>query len=496
MTRPNILWICTDQQRWDTISALGFKGLKTPNIDRLAENGVAFTRAYTQSPICTPSRATFLTGMYPSAHQVQMNGNEYFPDHLKLVPKVFEQNGYHTGLIGKLHLSASQNRFEKRADDGYGEFYWSHYPYPDEAPADQLHHHDYHEWLRQKGVDPQEAFAYAHEALSDGVPTEHHQTTWAGLRASDFIERHKDKPWFLSINLFDPHPPFDPPAEYMARIDLHQVPPPIFAPSDLEHQKRFTGVDQQTAQPADPRIKPLDDQNSGSVPVGRTSHDTPPAIYDACKIKAAYFAMIELIDDMVGDLVEKLRQSGQHDNTLIIFMSDHGEMLGDHGLLYKGCRFYEGLVHVPLIISCPTKLKTGVVSDALVELVDLPGTLLDICDLPPLEQDQGKSLKPLLRGEIAPEIHKSHVVCEFFDAISFPGHRGSRGSMYFDGRYKLNLYHDAGEGELFDLKLDPEELNDLWTDQAYATLRNDLVLKHTAAMMMISGKGPKRIADF
>ncbi|WP_343315053.1 sulfatase-like hydrolase/transferase [Brucella sp. BE17] len=496
MTRPNILWICTDQQRWDTISALGFKGLNTPNIDRLAQDGVAFKNAYTQSPVCTPSRATFLTGMYPSAHQVQMNGNEYFPKHLKLVPKIFAENGYKTGLIGKLHLAASQNRFEKRADDGYQEFYWSHYPYPDRTPADQLHHHDYHEWLKRKGVDPEAAFAYASEALSDGVPTEHHQTTWAGSRASDFIDRHKDKPWFLSINLFDPHPPFDPPSEYMARIDINQVPPPVFSPSDLEHQKRFKNVDQQTIHPADPRIKPGDAPNAGSVPEGHTSHDTPPAVYDAMKIKAAYFAMIELIDDMVGNLVETLRQSGQLDNTVIIFMSDHGEMLGDHGLLYKGCRFYEGLVHVPLVISCPSKILTGVVSDALVELVDLPGTLLDICDLPPLEQNQGKSLKPLLTGNTGQETHKGYVLCEFFDAISFPGHRGSRGSMYFDGRYKLNLYHDACEGELFDLETDPNEFSDLWADPASAFLRNELVIKHTAAMLKVSGKGPRRVADF
>ena len=131
MARPNVLWICTDQQRWDTLSFLGHPGARTPNIDRLAAEGTAFDRAYCQSPICTPSRASFLSGKYPIATGVQRNGNVAFPDDIVLVPRMFRDAGYRTGLIGKLHLSRAQGVVEKRpADDGYDEFYWSHHPGP------------------------------------------------------------------------------------------------------------------------------------------------------------------------------------------------------------------------------------------------------------------------------------------------------------------------------------------------------------------------------
>lgn len=495
MTQPNILWICTDQQRWDTISGLGFEGVRTPHIDSLMETGVAFRNAYTQSPICTPSRASFLTGMYPIAHHVQRNGNDEFPENLQLVPKVFQDAGWRTGLIGKLHLAATQNRVEKRGEDGYDEFYWSKHPYPEKAASPEVKAaHDYENWLIEKGVEPEKAFAFASEALADGMPTEHHQTTWAKERAERFIETHADKPWFLSINIFDPHPPFDPPAEYMKRFNPEDMSLPIFRESDMRHYDRFRNVDQQATNPVDPRIVPPAGK-AVTIPEGRESHDTPPDSYDARRIKASYFAMIELIDDMVGSLLETLRRTDQERDTLVLFMSDHGEMLGDHGLLYKGCRFYEGLVHVPMLASWPGRTKAGV-SEALVELVDIPATLCEAAGLDCMEQNQGKSFFKLLTGEAPLDEHKDHVVCEFWDAIGFPGSRGSRGSMYFDGRHKLCVYHDAGEGEIYDHQKDPNEFDDLWPDPAHRDLRLELLEKSFTAFMMKSGIGPKRVADF
>ena len=488
MKQPNVLWICTDQQRWDSISCLEPRAVPTPAIDALAARGVAFRRAYAQSPICTPSRASFLTGMYPIAHQVQRNGNDHFPAHLELVPKRFADAGYRTGLIGKLHLSAAQGRNERRGEDGYEEFYWSHYPKP-EWPIG----HDYADWLTAKGVDPAILEDDGKGAVHEGVSSEHHQTTWAGERADDFIRRHRGQPWLLSINLFDPHPPFDPPRAYLDRIDPARVPGPIFRPSDLAHQRRFAGVDQQTRQPTDPTV--ADREPTVANQVG-ASHDTPPASYDGVRLRAAYAAMVAMVDDMVAALMATLDETGQHDDTLVIFMSDHGEMLGDHGLLYKGCRFYDALVRVPLVVSWPGHLREGAVSDALVELVDLPATLFEAAGLETPAQDQGRSLLPLLDGRHADDTHKPYVLSEYFDAIRFPGSIGSRGSMYFDGRYKLSVYHDAAEGELFDLATDPGEFDDLWPDPAHASLRFDLLRQHFAAMMAVSGKGPPRVADY
>ncbi len=493
MRRPNILWICADQQRWDTLSCFGHAGAATPHLDRLASKGVAFDRAYAQSPICTPSRASFLTGMYPVAHQVHRNGNAFFPDHLDLLPRRFEEAGYHTGLIGKLHLSRSKGIVERRpAADGYKEFYWSHHPDPDWE-----HGHDYHEWLKNKGVDAHAVYN-ANRAYGPGVPADIHQTTWAGERARDFMSRNRDKPWFLSINLFDPHPPFDPPADYLARFDPKKMPAPIFAPSDLEHQKKFHDVDQQARVAIDPRRGDPASELFEAAPLQAETEgrDTPPELYDAKYIRACYHAMIALIDEMVGSLIGTLEETGQIEDTLVVFMSDHGEMLGDHGILYKGCRFYEGMVRVPLIISWPGTVQEDAASGALVELVDIAPTLLEAAALPVPEFMQGKSLLPLLEGAAPLDRHKPYVLCEFFDALSLPDGRGSRASMYFDGRYKLSVYHDVGLGELFDLRSDPSEFHDLWPKTECSTLKAELLTRHFNAMMMSTGRGPNRTADY
>ena len=493
MNRPNILWICTDQQRWDTLSFLGHAGARTPNIDALAAQGTAFDRAYCQSPICTPSRASFLSAKYPIAHGVQRNGNAGFPDHIRLVPQAFRDAGYETGLIGKLHLSRAQKDVEKRpADDGYTEFYWSHHPDPDWPDG-----HDYHDWLKERGVDAAAIYDPT-RTYGPGVDAEVHQTTWAGDRARSFIQRHKGHPWFLTINLFDPHPPFDPPAEYLAKFDRAEMPGPIFAPSDIAHQDRLREVDQQSRVAVDPaRGDPDSDLYEPPSPRPLTAtHDTPPGTYDAKLIRACYHAMIALIDDMVGELIVTLDETDQRRDTIVLFMSDHGELLGDHGLIYKGSRFYEGLTRVPMVFSWPGRVREDVVSSALVELVDIPQTLLEAAELPEWDGMQGKSLYPLLTGVVPADAHKPYVLCEYFDALGLPDSRHTRASMYFNGRHKLNIYHGTGLGELFDLREDPSEFNDLWDDPAHRALRCDLTARHFDAMMLASEAGPARSASY
>ena len=486
MTRPNILWICTDQQRWDTIQALGAHAAQTPNLDRLVKEGTSFTRTYCQAPICTPSRASFLTGMYPVAHQVQRNGNEHFPEHLELVPKVFLDAGYRTGLIGKLHLSAAQQRIEKRPEnDGYEEFYWSQHPgseWPDG--------HDYAHWLAERGIDVA-VFEQSHDLVSHPVVAEHSQVAWATDRALQFIDREGDeRPWMLTINVYDPHPPFDPPRSWYERFDLDDMPLPHFAPEDIAHHKRLASVDQQTRNPGNPMERPNPDVKQNAT------HDTPPEHYDIRSVRAAYFAMIAMVDDMVGKLLDRLDETEQRNDTLVLFMSDHGEMLGDHGLIYKGCRFYEGLVHVPMIISQPGKVAQDVRAEGLAELIDIPATLCEAADLCVPAQNQGSSLWPVLTGKASSESIKPYVLSEYFDALGFPGSVGSRGTMYFDGRFKIVVYHDLETGELFDLDLDPEEVRDLWDDPAYAELKASLLLQHFSAMMRVTGAGPARVADY
>jgi arylsulfatase len=487
-TPPNILWYCTDQQRWDTIGALTQPQICTPQIDALAASGGAFLRAYTQSPICTAARASFLTGRYPASHHVYRNGNAYFPPGEKLVTKLFAEAGYDCGLVGKLHLSAAK-RFEVRPDDGYRAFLWSHHPTPDAARG-----HDYETWLRhEKMVDPVELYAPLNYFCGPGVPAELHQTTWCSEMAIRFITEQRDGPWLLSVNPFDPHAPFDAPPEYLARVDSSKLDLPLFREHDLERQKAFIAIDQQTKVAQDPRVRRV------VKPVPTGDHDSiasaPPREYDALEVKANYYAMIMLIDDQLRRIVDVLRSTDQLENTIIVYMSDHGELLGDHGLILKGCRFFEGLVRVPLIFSWPGRFASGLVSDGLVETVDVAPTLLDAAGLPVPESMQGRSLLPILQDSADPTRHKPHVISEYFDSVGGQPDR-THGTMVCDGRWKSVVYHGHAIGELYDLVNDPGEFDNLWDDPAARDVKAERIRYHLDAMMQTVSVGPPRFVNY
>ena len=477
--RPNILWICTDQQRYDTIGALGNPQVLTPNLDQLAQDGVAFERAYCQSPICTPSRASFLTGMYPSSVRVNRNGNPVFPDFPPLISKILSDAGYTCGLIGKLHLTSAFQRIEQRADDGYTFWQYSHAPRDDWSTG-----HDYADWVRAKGADLSEL-----TKEETGVPAEYHQTTWCAEKTIDFIQAERSRPFFACVNIYDPHPPFNPPQAYRDLFDPDDVNPPLFRESDLEQQAKLAVVDfQSKARNPDELDIPSPILPQSPTP-SLLESDTGGA-RDAGALIAAYYAMIKLVDDQIGLIIEALESSGQRDNTVIIFTSDHGEALGDHGLIQKGCRFYDGLVRVPLIWSWRGTFASGLRSPALVELTDIVPSLLEICGLNVPEYVTGKSLLPILTGRQSQERHREFVRSEYIDALDLPD--ASVASMYFDGRYKLVCYHNHGLGELYDLDTDPGEFDDLWDNARHVELKLELLRRSYDAHMTTLYAGPKR----
>lgn len=477
---PNILWICTDQQRWDTIRALGNTHIRTPHVDRLVTEGVSFTRAYCQSPICTPSRASFLTGLYPSTVHNCSNGNEHWSEAAPLLPKLLRDAGYDCGLAGKLHLAGAARRVEPRpGDDGYRVFHWSHHPRHEEEWGGN---HAYAEWLRSRGFDPAIVASAPEE-----VPPELHQSAWCADCAIEFMNEPRSGPWLFSFNCFDPHAPFDPPAEYRNRYDPKDMPDPWFLQGDLAAQQKLAAVDFQ---------HPARD----------------PESFGIREIIAAYYAMIELIDHQVGRMLEALDASGQAENTIVIFTSDHGETLGDHGLLLKGCRFYESLMRVPLIMRWPRGGVSNERRDELVELLDLAPTLLEAAGFPVPENLPGRSLLPALtssRGRLTP---KDAVSAEYYRALSprkgEPGSSayseargsgvlpGSWGTMYFDGRYKLCVYHGHEHGELFDLETDPREHCNLWDDPSNAGVRCRLLQKSFDRLAFAVDRGTPQIHEF
>ena len=488
--RPNILWYCSDQQRFDTIGALGNPYVHTPRLDQLAHNGVALTHAYCQSPICTPSRASFLTGVYPSALGVNGNGFEHFPaEHAhKLLPNRLAKAGYDCGLVGKLHLASPAAGQEPRVEDGYRYFQYSH---DHKGPRDRGH--DYAAWIERQGIAPEQVLAeravndrdsyrlgaklksfggfYEPSATEDNISPQLHQTRWCTEMAMEFVsaDRPDDQPWCLSVNPFDPHPPFDAPWDYYRRFDPAALPGAHFEPHDLVHQRRLAdaGIDFQST----PRH---------------------PEELQHRHLQASYYAMIEQVDHEFGRLLDHLDAVGALHNTIVIFMSDHGESLGDHGLLLKGCRFIEGLIRVPLLISWPEHLPQGVRVDALVELLDLAPTLAELTGLDIPWYNQGRSLLPLLQDSSV--THRDSVRAEFFGAINYPDQ--THATMYREGDWKLVTYHGKNLHEMYDLHDDPWEHHDLSNDPAHASTFVRLLRASFDRQVEAIPPVPARVAPF
>ena len=460
--RPNILWYCTDQQRFDTIGALGNPHVRTPVVDDLVAKGVAFTHTYCQSPICTPSRSSFMSGLYPSRVHNTRNGNDTFPSWPPVITKLIADAGYTCGLVGKFHLQSSGKRTEPRIDDGFSYWKFSHAPRDDWKEG-----HDYADGVRAQGGDLNTL-----RESDDRVPAELHQTTWGSEKSIEFIRQKHDRPWLLNVNIYDPHPPVIPPRAYADKFDPEDMPGPHFKKSDLKAQAKLAGCDFQ-----DEIRTPLE--------------------HDAKSAQARYYAMIPLIDDQFARILAALDETGQRNNTVIIFTSDHGESLGDHGLMYKGCRFYEGLVRVPLIFSWPSRFVQNTQNDALVEMLDLSATLLDLAEVEAPEYLQGISLTSLLKGVSDGHHHRDFVRSEYFDALDphFTGGVGTFATMHRTRQHKLCVYHGKGVGELFDLETDPWEHENLWADAAHADIKNQLLAESfDAHVQLTTDMGSPRIA--
>jgi arylsulfatase len=469
--RPNILWLCTDQQRSDTIHSLGNPHVNTPNIDRLVASGVAFENAFSQSPVCTPSRAAFLTGRYPRTTRCRQNGQAIPPDE-RLITRILADDGYTCGLSGKLHLSScAGGRVEQRIDDGYTTFGWSHHPQPD-WPENA-----YTRWLAERGKTWDELYDGPETPyVKQGIPAEYHQTTWCADRAIDFIRAESGRSWLFSFNPFDPHHPFDPPAEYLNRYHPADMPLPKTQPGEAADQPRYQQLDRQWAH-----------NEPGYFHTAVMTDD------DRRQVTAAYYAMIELIDENVGRMLAALEETGQLENTIVIFMSDHGEMLGDHGIYLKGPHFYDEAVRVPLVVSWPVRFQAGLKADALVELVDLPVTLLEAARFEVPQRMQGRSLLPILTGTANPSVHRDAVYSEYYNAWT---HKHSYGTMLRTRREKIVVYHGIDDGELYDLVADADEFHNLWNDPTKSAIKTRLLKQSFDASVFTMDPAPPRLGAF
>jgi arylsulfatase A-like enzyme len=466
---PNILWVCTDQQRFDTIEGLSNSVIHTPNLARFAREAVTFTNVFVQTPICSPSRGSLLTGRYPHCTGLRANGQRIRPTE-RLVTRILADYEYTCGLAGKLHLSPCfGGRIEDRIDDGYEVFQWSH-DITDTWPG----HNEWRNWLDRQGVKLPK-FPQQHVWGMPIMP-KYSQTAWCGEMAIQFMRQQKNfSPWLFSCNIFQPHHPFFPTEEVLAKYDPAKMPDPAYREGELQNKPLFQSIDHEGA------------YGGSAISFTKTSPE------EHRRVIAAYYAMIEQADLAFGEMLQALDESGQADNTIVIFMSDHGEMLGDHGLYLKGPYFYDCLTRVPLMIRWPERYKGGTKVDTLVELIDLAPTLLEAAGIPIPSAMQGRSLTRLLTGET--KEHRESVYTEFLDANASYAIPPMLTSVR-TSRYKLSLCDKPRAGELYDLEKDPGEFNNVWGDPHYRDTREMMLELLVARMIEASDPNPERHAPW
>ena len=471
-TRPNILWICTEHQRFDTIHALGNEHIRTPNLDRLVREGVAFSHAFAQNTVCTPSRSSFLTGRYPVTTRCRQNGQD-IPEDEVLVTRVLRDIGYDCGLAGKLHVSCAYNGWERRIDDGYRVFEWSH-------GSTAAHGGDWVRWLAENGKQFGDVYQRSPVIFAREVPERtYHQTTWCFDRALAFMQEERDGPWLSSINPFSAHDPFDYLPEFFERYDPDTLPSPLWREGELDGKPPFQAA----------AYRRRGGSNGYESTTDRQRRE----------MKAAYYATIEHIDAELGRVLDWLDESGQRENTLIIFTSDHGDMGGDHGIFQKGPYLYDPAARVPLIFSWPGTLPEGRVYDALVELVDIVPTLHELLDLGRPERVQGRSLVPLFSGKRLTDDFRDGVYSEYYNsnpAMTSPQRKRAYATMWRTRTHKIVVYHGEDFGELYDLRHDPDEFENRWDDPEYRDVRFELMKQCFDARVFTMDPLPARSAGF
>lgn len=454
MSSPNILWITTDRHRADALGCMGNSWVRTPNLDAMARDGACFEQAFCQCSICSPSRASFLTGRYPRATRLNRNGQAIPPDE-RLASRLFADAGYLCGHVGKLHIAPASPEAghwsERRIDDGYVFFQWSM-------------HHNNHEmspyalWLDGQGQEYRAEPVAGSPYVQYGMPSEFSNVSWIASQVIGFVRGSAKvgKPWFCTMGIEDPHNPFDPPREFLDRYlpELDRIPLPRYTPEELENKPVYQRIDRDGVWGS----------GRGHFAASRMSE------HDFRLWRAAYWAQIDHIDAMIGRVLEALQKIGQLDNTLIVFHADHGEMLGDHGINFQGAYFYPEMLRVPLIMRWPRGFAGGMRYSGFVELVDVAPTLMEAAGLPAFAGMQGRSLLPVLSGACGEAPHRQDVYSEYYQAIpsSYSKSGGAYATAVRTEEYALSVCHNLAAGELYDLRADPGEVRNIWDDPAYA----------------------------
>lgn len=439
MKQPHILILMTDQQRADCMSCAGHAQLKTPNTDRLAGEGMRFAQGTTVSPICMPARASFASGLYPHNHGMWANQGE-LPATDETFFQLLQSAGYYTAQVGKTHFYEHKAGVHMRSREPYMHARGLEYVHETTGPKAACRTVSYmtEEWMA-KGLLGKFVEDYRARARSEtgGVwpsplPVEDFLDSYVGRKAVQFVEEYDDRrPMCLFVGFGGPHEPWDAPGRYAE----------MYRPEDA------------------PKPTPIPDGYAALPDAVKAKRDfavLPAALLaNMANIRANYYGKISLIDDNIGYILDAFQQRGWLDDLLVVFLSDHGEMLGDHGRIRKST-FHEASVRIPLIMRWPGRIPANEVSEALVEIVDIFPTLVEAGEGKPSPRCLGRSLWPLIQKERI-ELRDWQV-----SEIVY----GEARIMLRSRRWKLAIDARGVAFMLYDLEHDPEEQHNLVADPA------------------------------
>lgn len=442
--RYNVLFISADDLRPE-LGAYGVKEIKTPNVDKIAARGTRFDRAYAQFPVCNPSRASLLTGKYPTENGV-MNNNDYFrrkDPSIVTLPQHFKNNGYVTLRSGKI--------FHGGIDDPDS---WTEGGEPPDPNITERGNPNFRPSPTPQAVDPDDAAQNRGSGIgnpaSDRIIVldgdgESHGDYKAATRAVNFIEKYKDKPFFLAVGFVKPHSPPTAPKKFFDLYDVNKIPLPVDFGST---PKALAGA---------PPIS-IASRNTDLF-IGR---DSPEDL--SREMKRAYWASTSFMDAQVGRVMEALEKNGLKDNTIVVFWGDHGYHLGEKGKWSKAYSLYELGLKVPLIVAVPN--GKGNATKRVVELVDLYPTLAEMCGLPKPAKISGHSFAKLVKEPNSPFDHPAFSIVEY---------RQATGRSVRTAKWHYVEWDEGKEGRmLYATETDPHELKNLSEDPKYAVTVVDM----------------------
>lgn len=468
--KPNLLFVFTDEQAARTMAAYGNKQIETPNMDALAAQSFVFENAYVTQPVCTPSRSSLLTGLYPHANGCTQN-NAVLNQNALCFPELADFHAYKKGYIGKWHLGDEvfiQHGFDEwvSIDDGYRKYYT--------PQRDSTQHSSYHQYLLDQGYSPdhedKNGFAsFGRNFTARQLPEEHTKAAFVADESVRFIRENKDRPFILFANFFEPHMPFFGPRD-------DQYPPQeIPLPENYLHE--------------------LDQTNPLKTRLFKAKYaDEYKTDEDWRKLIARYWGLVSMVDAQLGKMMAALRDSGLDDNTIVVYTSDHGDMMGSHQLAAK-CTMFEEATRVPLLLKIPGLKKSACAIPTPVSQIDLVPTLLDAMGQRVPKELHGKSWLPFLAGD--EKLPQDHVFIEWsgynsgfgdvmngtplhkewLDVADEKAIKESLGdpvrTVVTPDRWKYNQ-STIGEDELYNLNEDPYEMNNLIKDERYSGLIEQL----------------------